>query len=245
MTASRLLLVEDDSSLGETLQERLRREGYEVDWVSTQAEAERVWRGRPFDLIILDVGLPDGSGFDFARKIAAGSTPFLFVTAMNGAEARLEGYEIGAEEFIPKPFHLKELLLRVRHVLETHAPGPAAVAGGASTTGPATSAASASERLLLGDGSVVEFASRRVLRVGGRTEFLPAREFELLRLLLRQSPRVVSRDEILNEVWGEDKFPSHRTVDNAVLRLRQMLGEDGGRRIRSVRGIGYQWLGDG
>lgn len=242
---ARLLLVEDDPSLGETLQERLDREGYEVRWVGTQAEAEEAWRAGPaFDLIVLDVGLPDGNGFDFARQVAAeSSTPFIFVTAMNGAEARLEGYEIGAEEFIPKPFHLKELLLRVKHVLSTHAPGAAAGAQAGGLPGAGGSDASgAPARLDVGGGTTVEFDSRRVLQADGRSEFLPAKEFEILRLLVERSPAVLSRDEILDAVWGEDRYPSHRTVDNAIVRLRQTLGEEGGKRIRSVRGVGYQWI---
>src|SRR5689334_221910 len=112
-----LLLVEDDSSLGATLQERLEKEGYSVDWATTQNEAISFLKSRAPDLVILDVGLPDGSGFDLAKKIKSESlVPFIFVTAMTNAEYRLEGYEIGAEEYIPKPFHLKELLIRVKHV---------------------------------------------------------------------------------------------------------------------------------
>ena len=225
--AARLLLVEDDESLGETLQERLRREGYDVAWVSTQADATAAWRNKSFDLILLDVGLPDGSGFDFARLVAKESqVPFLFVTAMNDAETRLEGYEIGAEEFIPKPFHLKELLLRVRRALEGRA---------ASSTGGLAS-------LAIDGGGRVEFESFRLIRADGAEEFLQGRDCELLRLLASRAPAVVSRDEILDRVWGEDKFPSHRTVDNAVVRLRQALGPAAGKRIRSVRGIGYQWI---
>ncbi len=253
---TRILLVEDDETLGETLQERLQREGYQVEWVSTQADAEKSYAERRYDLIILDVGLPDGSGFDFARQVqalgqnssllplgglsdglpgsisgghVAGSavrstkpTPFLFVTAMNTAEYRLEGYEIGAEEFIPKPFHLKELLLRVRHVLSTHG-------------------SNQSDEVVAGD-RVIDLMSRAVVAPDGAREFLATRDFDLLKLLIGTSPKVLSRDQILDEVWGEDKFPSHRTVDNAIVRLRQALGEKGGRWIRSVRGVGYQWI---
>lgn len=217
----RLLLVEDDETLGETLTERLRREGYEVRWVTTQRAAEEEFQRSDFSLIILDVGLPDGSGFEFARKVRAEkSTPFLFVTAMNTAEYRLEGYEIGAEEFIPKPFHLKELLIRIRHVLETHAPKSEIVCG---------------ER-------VIDIAGRAIIGSGGNREFPAARDFDLLQLLIDSSPQVVSRDRILDEIWGEDKFPTTRTIDNAIVRLRQALGEDGGRWIRSVRGVGYQFV---
>ncbi len=226
---TRILLVEDDETLGETLQERLQREGYQVEWVSTQSDAEKKINERRYNLIILDVGLPDGSGFDFARYVQAGSvsraaksTPFLFMTAMNTAEYRLEGYEIGAEEFIPKPFHLKELLLRVRHVLSTHGSTQADQVG-------------AGDR-------VIDFASRAIVAPDGVREFLATRDFDLLKLLIESTPKVLSRDQILDDVWGEDKFPSHRTVDNAIVRLRQALGEKGGRWIRSVRGVGYQWV---
>jgi DNA-binding response OmpR family regulator len=226
----KLLLVEDDPGLGETLCERFVKEGYEVKWAETLADAERAVAGivdsNGFDLIILDVNLPDGSGFDFARRVRARklTTPFIFVTAMNSAEHRLEGYEIGAEEYIPKPFHLKELLLRVRHVLETHAE-PGGAAG----------------QLKVGE-HTVDLDARAIVGPGGEKEFLQTRDFDLLKLLIDSAPKVVSRDEILDRVWGEDKFPSHRTVDNAIVRLRQTLGDDGGKVIRSVRGIGYQWV---
>jgi two-component system phosphate regulon response regulator PhoB len=215
-----LLLVEDDLSLGETLKERLHKEGYEITWVETQKLAfEKIEKIR-FDLIILDVGLPDGSGFELARKVkATRDTPFIFVTAMNSAEHRLQGYEIGAHEFIPKPFHLKELLMRVRHVLSTH---------------------SHADELVVSDRKI-DFQSRAVIGPSGDKEFPPGRDFDLLKLLI---DRAVSRDEILDEIWGEEKFPSHRTIDNSVVRLRQILGDQGAKMIRSVRGVGYQWRGD-
>ena len=225
----RLLLVEDDASLGETLRERLEREGYEVEWAESLGDAEKIALASDanhggFDLIVLDVNLPDGSGFDFARRVRAKKpTPFIFVTAMNTAEHRLEGYEIGAEEYIPKPFHLKELLLRVRHVLETHEP-------------------TNSNRVLAGS-RLIDLDARAVISAGGEREFLATRDFELLKLLIMSSPKVLSRDEILDQLWGEDQYPSHRTVDNSIVRLRQILGDDGGRMIRSVRGVGYQWVG--
>jgi two-component system phosphate regulon response regulator PhoB len=221
---SRLLLVEDDSTLGETLRERLEKEGYKVQWVDSQAAAETIIGKEIFDLILLDVGLPDGSGFDLARKVRAKKpTPFIFITAMNSAEHRLEGYEAGAEEYIPKPFHLKELLMRVRHVLGTHA---------------------ALTEFQLTD-RTIDFNSQAIVLKDGGKEFIPARDFELLKLLVLSSPRVVSRDEILDRVWGEDRFPNHRTIDNAIVRLRHMLGEGGPKHIRSVRGVGYQWEPEG
>ena len=217
----KLLLVEDDITLGTTLQERLEREGYAVEWAKNLAEANRLFAAAPMDLVILDVGLPDGSGFDFAQKVRKESfTPFLFVTAQAGAPERLRGFELGAEEFIPKPFHLKEILIRVRHVLENHA---------------------MQRRIPCGD-RVIDF-ERMAILIDGRAETLPVKDFRLLHYLISTSPRAVSRDEILNAVWGEETFPSNRTIDNIIVRLRQLLADDGTQYIQSVRGIGYQWIG--
>jgi DNA-binding response OmpR family regulator len=218
-----LLLVEDDASLGATLQTRLAREGYSVAWAQSQKAALKEWRARLPDLVILDVGLPDGSGFDLAREIKAeGTVPFIFVTAMTTAEYRLQGYEIGAEEYIPKPFHLKELLIRVRHVLDNHLPARKTDCGGFR----------------------INWEEMSVTAPSGGKEFLAVRDCRLLQMLVERSPRVVSRDEILDQVWGEDRFPTQRPVDNSVVRLRQVLGGSLDQYIRSVRGIGYQWAGE-
>lgn len=214
---TRILLVEDDRTLGTTLTERLRKEGYDTEWCTTLADAGRTFDRGLWDLAILDVGLPDGSGFDFARRIRAyGSTPIMFMTAASSAQNRLEGFEIGADEFIPKPFHLKELFIRIRHVLDKR-----------------------STRHVVPFGTkTIDLDAMAVVHDDGRHEFPQPRDFRILRLLIEWSPRVVSRDEILDRVWGEDRFPGERTVDNAIVRLRQSLGEQA---IRSVRGVGYQW----
>jgi len=222
------LLVEDDSSLGETLRDRLKRESFDVHWAKTVFEARSLIRVNDFDLVVLDVGLPDGSGFEFAAEIRRRENPppFLFVTAQNSAEDRLKGYELGAEEFIPKPFHLKEFLLRIHHVLEKHVEA---------------SGKDAIKRVSLED-RTIDFESRSVRMNDGRIEFLPEKDIALLRLLVSEAPRVVSRDEMLDRVWGEGEFPSTRTIDNVIVRIRQAIGDQGGDRIRSVRGVGYQWV---
>ena len=164
--------------------------------------------------------LPDGSGFGLARHIKRTTTiPVMFMTALNSAENRLEGFELGADEYLPKPFHLKEFMLRVRHVLATQPPRPVVSVGGAV------------DRL------------RRDVGGGRRRDatFLQVRDSRVLELLIDAAPRVVSRSEILDRVWGEDRFPTQRAIDNAVVRLRQALGDDDGQLIRSVRGVGYQW----
>ena len=217
---TRILLVEDDRSLGATLRDCLLKEGYHVVWTQNVANSLKEDAVKPFDLYLFDVGLPDGTGFELAKRLNQnGSTkPFIFLTAQSDAESRLEGYELGAEEYIPKPFHLRELLLRVRHVLDNHmAPQSLEVAG-----------------------IKVNFESFQIER-DGRLETLPSKDVLFLKLLVEQSPRVVSRDEALNLLWGEDKFPTARTVDNCVLRLRGVLGESASVNIESVRGVGYRW----
>jgi len=219
----RLLLVEDDRSLGATLHERLLREKYDVAWVETKQRALKKLDEALWDLVILDIGLPDGSGFELARHIKeTKKLPIMFMTALSTAEHRLEGFEIGAEEFIPKPFHLRELLLRVAHVLERH---------------PVRHQASC-------NGRVIEFESRTIIQPDGQRDIPAARDFELLQLLVASSPAVVSRNQILDELWGEDKFLNQRTIDNMIVRLRQTLGDSSSSCIRSVRGVGYQWCGD-
>jgi two-component system phosphate regulon response regulator PhoB len=215
-----ILLVEDDRSLGATLRDRLAREGYEVSWVETKQRALKKFGEGLWDLIILDVSLPDGSGFEVAREIKSlSSVPIMFMTALGTAENRLEGFEIGAEEFIPKPFHLRELLLRVQHVFERH---------------PARHHVSC-------NGRTIEFDSRTLVQPDGQREHLPARDFELLELLITSAPRAVSRNDIIDKLWGEDKLGNQRTVDNMIVHLRQSLGDSKSEFIRSVRGVGYQW----
>jgi two-component system phosphate regulon response regulator PhoB len=219
----RLLLVEDDRSLGATLNERLIREKYDVSWVETKQSALKKLAEGLWDLVILDIGLPDGSGFELARQIKGNtSLPIMFMTALSTAEHRLEGFEMGAEEFIPKPFHLRELLLRVQHVLENH---------------PVLHQVTC-------HGRTVELDNRAIVQPDGKREHPPARDFDLLQLLITSSPRVISRNQILDSLWGEDKFLNQRTIDNMVVRLRQMLGDTDSTCIRSVRGVGYQWCGD-
>jgi len=220
----RLLLVEDDRSLGATLHERLLREKYDVAWVETKQRALKKLDEGNWDLVILDIGLPDGSGFELGRHIKEKTKlPIMFMTALSTAEHRLEGFEIGAEEFIPKPFHLRELLLRVEHVLDRH---------------PVRHQASC-------NGRVIDLEGRAIVHPDGQRETPPARDFELLQLLIASSPAVVSRNQILDELWGEDKFLNQRTIDNMIVRLRQTLGDTNSTCIRSVRGVGYQWCGDG
>lgn len=214
----RILLIEDDASLGQTLAERLEKDGLTVVWARTVRDARALFGTRAWDLAIVDVKLPDGSGFGLARELRGRSAaPIMFMTALNSAENRLEGFEIGADEYLPKPFHLKEFMLRVRHVLGRH---PA-------------------QRIVPAGRSQIDFGAMTVSRGTTRVQ-LQARDCQVLKLLIDAAPRVVPRSEILDKVWGEHRFPTPRGVDNAIVRIRQALAEDEAL-IQSVRGVGYQW----
>ena len=217
---ARVLLVEDDVSLGRTLSERLEKERIDVTLARTVAEAEAALALGGWDLAIVDVKLPDGSGFGLARLIKRTSlVPVMFMTALNSAENRLEGFEIGADEYLPKPFHLKEFMLRVRHVLATQR---------------------VSEVIRVHE-RAIDLGALTVVAPDGTRTFLQVRDGRVLKILIGAAPNAVDRSEILDQVWGEDQFPTPRAVDNAIVRLRQALQDADGDLIRSVRGIGYQW----
>ena len=216
----KILLVEDDKTLGDVLKAELSKE-YKVTLSRSKAEALNEISKENFDLAILDIGLPDGNGFEIAQKFIGPFKPnFLFLTAQNEPEIRLKGFEAGAEDFIPKPFHLKEVLLRVHHVLSAHVPAV---------------------KVDLPD-VTIHLQSYSLHWKDGKIVYPPVKDMRILKLLIERSPAAVSRDEIINLVWGEEKDLSHRTIDNAILRLRQVLKDDSEQYIRSVRGVGYQWV---
>lgn len=218
----RILLLEDDKALGEGLHERLSKD-HVVQWAKDIRTAQGLIAKETFDLAILDVNLPDGNGFDLANSLRkTSSCQFIFLTAQADAESRLKGFELGAQEFIPKPFFLKELLLRVSHVLEIHAP---------------------KHELKLQDRSI-HFDEMSVHHANGSIEYPPSTDMRVLKLLVERSPNAVSRDEIFDTVWGKDKAPNVRSIDNVIVRLRQILGPIAETQLRSVRGIGYQWSTD-
>ncbi len=215
-----ILLVEDDTSLGETLKERLEKE-YQVDWAQSEKQAIDFIQKKNFDLVILDVNLPDGDGFSIAEKTALhNKTNIVFLTAQGDAQSRLKGYELGAEEFIPKPFHLKELLIRVKHVLDSHVKV---------------------NQIRISD-TLIDFTQLMIKKDNGQIEYPTQTDMKVLELLVSKSPHPVTRDEIMDYVWGQDKNPNLRTVDNAIVRIKKILGTENENHIRNVRGVGYQWI---
>jgi DNA-binding response OmpR family regulator len=224
---SKLILLEDEKNVGSTLVERLEREGFEVTWVSRVQDALHEISKRSFDLALLDVGLPDGSGFEvasFLRK-SQPSAAMIFLTALGTAEDRIRGLELGAEDYVVKPFHLKELILRVRNGLKRAKYLTGSLEG--------------NESLTIGRAKI--HFLRFEAEIDGKTQPLTHKELALLKLLVERRGCVVSRDDILNQAWSEDEFPTPRTVDNFIMRLRRLIefNPEQPEVIKSVRGIGY------
>jgi two-component system alkaline phosphatase synthesis response regulator PhoP len=227
--SKRILLVEDEPGLVLTLTDRLTGEGYDVESQSNgEAGLERALEGG-FDLVVLDVMLPRKSGFDICRDLRARgiNTPVLMLTARGQVVDKVVGLKLGADDYLTKPFDMVELLARVEALLRR---GPAAQAAGSDVYG-------------FGDVRV-DFRKAEVSR-GGEAVDLSAREFKLLRYFIEHRGATLSRDELLNGVWGYNAMPVTRTVDVHVAWLRQKLEENPRHPqfIMTVHGLGYKFIG--
>lgn len=229
----RVLIVEDERVLAEVLADNLREEGLEVAVAHDGESALQLWQSSQPDLVILDVMLPRLSGLDVCRRMrtAGDHTPVLFLSAKGQPEERVEGLRVGGDDYLGKPFHLPELLLRVQNMLSRLEWGREEVA----PTG------------LRFGGHQVDFRTWNATLADGRVEPLGEREIGILRLLAERAGEVVSRDEILDRVWGGDIFPSSRTVDNFIVRLRKLFEPDPTRPIylHTVWGVGYRFTPEG
>jgi len=225
---ARILVVEDERNVAETLSERLGAAGYGVTRADSVASARRALSAGGWSLAILDVGLPDGSGFDLARVLREQSpaTAIIFLTAHANPDDRIRGLELGADDYVGKPFHFRELLLRIQNCLK-RAQDLAAVPG------------EMRGQVRIGR-AVVDF-ERFSATVDGASSPLTHKECAVLRLLAERVGKAVSRDEILDRAWSADEFPTSRTVDNFIVRLRKLVEVDPAdpHIIRSIRGVGY------
>ena len=223
-----LLMVEDDPNVARTLAQRLGSSGFAVTHAASVAAARRALAAQRFDLALLDVGLPDGSGLDVARSLREHSpaTALVFLTAHGEPEQRIEGLELGADDYVTKPFVFRELLLRLQNVL-----------GRASALRQSVAGTGASVRI---GRATVDFAQFRAT-VDGQVQALTHKECSVLRLLHERAGTAVTRDEILDRAWSADEFPTSRTVDNFILRLRRLIEADPANptTLRSIRGVGY------
>jgi DNA-binding response OmpR family regulator len=218
-TAPALLLVEDEDAIGSLVSAYLEQTGYRVAWVRSGEEAlAQLDQLRP-SLVILDIGLPGQDGFDVCRGIRArSSVPILMLTARDEEVDRVAGLEVGADDYVTKPFSPRELAARVKAVLRRTQP------------------AVPEQRLELGDVAVDTLA--REVTVAGEPVELTGKEFDLLAYLLENAGIVVSRDQLLEQVWGMSYAGGTRTVDVHVAQLRRKLGRP--EAIRTFRGSGYK-----
>lgn len=224
----RVLVVEDEAHLAEVIADNLALEGYAVEVALDGEQALAKARAEPPGLIVLDVMLPKLDGFAVCAALRAegSSVPVLFLTARNEGEDRVRGFELGGDDYLGKPFDLRELLLRVRAILRRASWERAPSRAG--------------ERLVLGE-TVIDFKRFEVLR-GGRATKLSTKEALILRYLAERAGEVVSRADILDRVWGYDAFPTTRTIDNFVVRLRRQVEPDPAepRYLHTIRGTGYR-----
>lgn len=220
------MVVEDEESFSEALSFMLKREGYEVEVAGDGNLAVDVFDQRGADLILLDLMLPGLSGLEVCRMIRSKSqVPIIMLTAKDGEIDKVVGLEMGADDYVTKPFSSRELLARVRSVLRRH--------GEVEELLPATVEA----------GPVRMDIDRHVVTVRGASVSMPLKEFDLLELLVRNSGRVLTRSQLIDRVWGADYVGDTKTLDVHVKRLRAKVEEDPGNPIHlvTVRGLGYKF----
>jgi two-component system response regulator RegX3 len=228
-----ILMVEDEASITEPLAEALDREGFATRVAPTVADALSAAEEEMPDLVLLDVMLPDGSGYDVARALRERSkVPIIMLTARGEETDRIVGLELGADDYIVKPFSAREVAARIRAVLRRTGEGAGAAAA------PAAEKQSPQEV-----GPVRVDRDRRAASVGGEELDLTRKEFELLELLTREAGSVISRERLIDEVWDTNWFGSTKTLDVHVSSLRRKLGDDSQspRFIHTVRGVGFRF----
>lgn len=225
----RVLIVDDDAELGELLAEFLANEDFALEFAEDGGSGLRKALGGGYALVILDVMLPGLNGFEVLRQLRTQSqVPVLMLTARGDDVDRIVGLEIGADDYLPKPFNPRELVARVHAILRR-------------TAAKVETAPSESDLILIGD---VELEPRaRMVRRNGEIVDLTTAEFDLLRVLLQQAGQVVPREQLFQDVLGRDFAVFDRSIDNHVSSLRRKLGAriNGVDRIKSVRNVGYQY----
>ena len=224
ITMKRILLAEDEKGIRESVKLNLESEGYFVHAVDNGSEALAINELQAFDLVILDVMIPGTDGFTLCEKIKKyhPKQPVLFLTALSNTDSTIRGLKI-AEDYLAKPFNLEELLLRVRNLVKRN------------------------ENPELPQFSFlyfqIDFNSFEVKKSGKTVATLSLRECGLLKLLISKKNEVVSREEILNQLWAPDENPSSRTIDNFILNFRKIFDHKSGKssHFQSIRGIGYKF----
>ena len=224
---ARILVVDDEVHLAAGIRENLLAEGYVAQTAADGVEGLRAARAESFDLIVLDVAMPEMDGLELCRALREGGveTPVLFLTVRGAPEDRIRGLEAGGDDYLVKPFHRQELLLRIAAILRR-------------TRWYHDSTA----RLRFG-GNTVDFHTYRAQAWDGREHVLTHKEAMILKLLAERSDGVVGREDILDTVWGYEVFPSTRTIDNFIVRLRRRFerNPEAPTHLHTIRGVGYRF----
>jgi two-component system alkaline phosphatase synthesis response regulator PhoP len=226
---NKILIIEDEEPIRMALEDDFRLENFEVIVASDGIEGLAKAENPDIDLIILDIMLPGMNGFDICKKLRSQGirTPIIMLTAKGQEIDRVVGLEIGADDYVTKPFSPRELLARVKAVLRRMETGPD----------------DRSENLFRSGGLEVDFR-QYICHKNDKEVNLTAHEFELLKYLIRNRGRVINRDELLDEVWGKDVFVTPHTIDTHMANLRKKIEDDpySPRLIISIRGIGYKFI---
>ncbi len=224
---TRILVVEDDTSILRGLVDNLEYESYEVITATDGEAGYRLIQEKEPDLIILDLMLPRLSGYELCRKVRdeGVTTPILMLTARGEEADRVLGLDLGADDYVTKPFSIRELLARIRAILRRSQPSSTML-----------------DELCVDD-VVVNFL-RYEARKGDKVLKMTRKEYSVLRALAMRAGEAVTRDELLNEVWGYDSYPTTRTVDNHIASLRAKLDDDPSqpRHLLTIHGVGYKWV---
>lgn len=232
MNKKKILLVEDEEHLLKTILLNLELDNYEVTTAITGYAALKEFRNSNFDLILLDVMLPEMNGFDVCEEIRKenAKVPILFLTAKGSSADRIQGLKLGADDYLTKPFNLEELLLRIEILIRRSNP----VNVNENNNNLTTYTFSNNE---------INFITYQIKDVNGNKIDITKREIELLKLLISRKGEVVSREEILNEIWGTDAFPTSRTIDNYILAFRKYFEKNQREpeHFHSIRGVGYKF----
>lgn len=237
--STKILIVEDEPTVRLGLEDNLAYEGYQVVSCDNGLAGLETFKNEKPDLVILDVMIPGVDGLELCRQIraVAKNTPIIMLTAKGTEVDKVVGLEIGADDYLTKPFAMRELFARIKALLRR------SKLSGESANGAETNGHAQVTELTFG-AIIVDFRTYRAKRNNGDEIELSAKEFELLRFLASQPDIPVTRDQLLDQVWGYNSYPTTRTVDNFIARLRQKVEDspDRPRHILTVHGVGYKFV---
>ena len=228
--SNKVLVIEDEPDIRKTLEYNLSREGYKVEGCGSIEEANTFLENPSYSIILLDLMLPDGSGLDLCRQIKSNSTtqeiPILILTAKDDEVDKVVGFELGADDYVTKPFSVRELILRVKAILKRNTK--------------TSNLSNQTHEINRNFGSLKMNVESHEVFINDEEIILTALEFKLLRQLVERRGRVQTRDQLLEDVWGYSSNITTRTVDTHIKRLREKLGSMG-KYVQTIRGVGYKF----